>query len=165
MTIEATTIETLTVGPAFAPVLAALQNACFPDDVWSAGSIGGLMGTPGTFALLATGRDRPLGFILMRVAAEDGEVLAVGVAPEARRRGIGRHLLDQGIAAAFAHGATAIFLEVAEDNEAARRLYRERGFLQVGRRPSYYRRSDGRVAALVLRFPAPGVTCDVSNHE
>lgn len=158
------TVETLAVGPAFAPVLAALQNACFPEDVWSASSIGGMLGTPGTFALLASDGGQPVGFVLMRVAAEDGEVLAIGVTEAARRRGIGRRLLDQGIADAFAKGATAIFLEVAEDNKTAETLYRRRGFVPVGRRPSYYRRANGRVAALVLRFPPPGVICDAQNH-
>ncbi|HEY0838393.1 MAG TPA: alanine acetyltransferase, partial [Azospirillum sp.] len=39
----------------------------------------------------------------------------------------------------------------AEDNAAARALYAAAGFATVGRRPGYYKRPDGRVAALVLR--------------
>jgi [ribosomal protein S18]-alanine N-acetyltransferase len=146
----------LPVGAPFAPVIAALQNACFPDDPWSAGSIAGMMGTPGVFALLTEHDGVPTGFILMRAAAEDGEVLALGVDPALRRSGLGSRLLAAGIAEAGTRGATAVFLEVAEDNGAARALYHAHGLVQIGRRPSYYRRGDGRVAALVLRFPPPG---------
>jgi ribosomal-protein-alanine N-acetyltransferase len=49
-------------------------------------------------------------------------------------------------------GARALFLEVADDNTAARRLYAARGFVQVGRRANYYRRAAGLVDALVLRL-------------
>ena len=42
-------------------------------------------------------------------------------------------------------------LEVASDNTAARQLYAAAGFVTVGRRPRYYRRSDETVDALLLR--------------
>ena len=45
-----------------------------------------------------------------------------------------------------------LYLEVAEDNVAARRLYRKMGFMQVGRRRGYYKRAqDMSVDALTLR--------------
>ena len=93
-----------------------------------------------------------MGFVLARVAAEDGEIIALGVLPEARRGGAGALLVEGAIEGAGGLGATALFLEVAEDNEAARSLYRSRGFFPVGRRPGYYRRPDGRIAALVMRY-------------
>ena len=45
----------------------------------------------------------------------------------------------------------AVFLEVEEDNVAARRLYARRHFREVGRRNAYYRRPEGAARALVLR--------------
>jgi ribosomal-protein-alanine N-acetyltransferase len=42
--------------------------------------------------------------------------------------------------------AKRIFLEVAEDNEAALALYRKLGFQEVGRRKRYYARRDGEPA-------------------
>ncbi len=68
----------------------------------------------------------------------------MGVLPAWRRRGIGRALLDAVVAEAGARGIASIVLEVAADNEAARRLYAALGFVQVGRRPRYYRRAGGR---------------------
>jgi len=50
-----------------------------------------------------------------------------------------------------AAGARRVFLEVAEDNWAARRLYAALGFAPVGRRRNYYRRGQDFVAALTMR--------------
>lgn len=138
-------------GPLEAGVVAALQEACFPDDPWGVESIATLIGPPGGFALLALRGGQPVGFVMARVAAEDAEILAIGVLPAGRRSGVGRRLVEAALDGARALGATALFLEVAEDNEAARSLYKVCGFFSVGRRPGYYKRPDGRVAALVLR--------------
>lgn len=134
-----------------APVVAALQQACFPDDPWDAASVATLIGQPGYFAVVALAGGEPVGFVMARVAAEDAEILAIGVLPQARRGGTGRRLVETALAGAGRLGATALFLEVAEDNDSARSLYTACGFFAVGRRPGYYKRPDGRVAALVLR--------------
>lgn len=150
------TISLRSAGPLEAEVIAALQQACFPDDPWDAASIATLAGPPGGFAVLALAGEQPVGFVLARVAAEDAEILAIGVLPEARRGGLGRHLVEAAVEGSARLGATALFLEVAEDNDAARALYKTCGFYSVGRRPGYYRRADGRVAALVLRHAVTG---------
>jgi ribosomal-protein-alanine N-acetyltransferase len=86
--------------------------------------------------------------VLARVAAGEAEILTLAVVPGARRRGLGAALMQAALARAAEAGAREMFLEVAEGNEAARRLYGALGFAGVGRRPRYY--SDGR-DALVLR--------------
>ena len=58
-------------------------------------------------------------------------------------------MFDGAIAQASAAGAEKLFLEVAEDNDIARRLYSSRGLVPVGRRPGYYQRKDGTKAAAV----------------
>ncbi|PWC32292.1 N-acetyltransferase [Azospirillum sp. TSO35-2] len=141
-------------GPLEAGVVAALQQACFPDDPWDEASVATLTGPPGGFAVLALGGEpdgAPVGFVMARVAGEDAEILAIGVLPAARRTGVGRRLVEAAAAGSHDLGATALFLEVAEDNQAAWTLYKACGFFSVGRRPGYYKRPDGRVAALVLR--------------
>jgi ribosomal-protein-alanine N-acetyltransferase len=102
-----------------------------------------LLGQPGVSGFIDTGG----GLLLLRVAADEAEILTIGVT--ARRRGIGRRLLAQAIASARAAGATAMFLEVAADNKAANALYAGAGFIQVGERRGYY--PDGG-DALVLRL-------------
>jgi ribosomal-protein-alanine N-acetyltransferase len=56
------------------------------------------------------------------------------------------------VAEAQRQGARTLFLEVAQDNSAARGLYAAHGFVQIGRRANYYRRRSGLVDALVLRL-------------
>lgn len=151
-----TGLAVIAAGPLESTVVAALQHACFPEDPWDEASIITLTGPPGGFAALAMLDGEPVGFVMARVAAEDAEILAIGVLPSGRRRGVGRRLVEAALIGARHLGATALFLEVAEDNEAARTLYKACGFFSVGRRPGYYKRKDGRVAALVLRHALAG---------
>ena len=72
--------------------------------------------------------------------------------PTKRRQGLAKAALTGGENAAFAAGANAMFLEVAEDNTAAKALYAACGYAQVGRRPGYYLpKNAAPVAALVMR--------------
>ena len=71
--------------------------------------------------------------------------------PAHRGQGVGRRLLEATIERARTLAAVSLFLEVAEDNDVARTLYRSAGFQPIGRRPGYYRRSAGPpMAALTL---------------
>lgn len=60
------------------------------------------------------------------------------VVPAARRKGLGRQLLDALLAAAHKTDSESVFLEVRESNAAARKFYNKAGFQQIGRRKSYY---------------------------
>lgn len=96
------------------------------------------------------------GFILIRTVADEAEILTLAVRPSARRSGLGARLVEQGVVEAAARGATRLFLEVAEDNVAARALYARAGFTQAGLRRRYYARADGTtVDALVLSLSLP----------
>ena len=60
-------------------------------------------------------------------------VLNVAVAPSARRRGIGRALLRGAASMARAEwGAESLYTSVAATNDAARALYADLGFGEVG---------------------------------
>lgn len=134
---------------AFAEVLATLHAACF-DDAWSAQAFANLLRTPGTDALLAVD-EYPAGFVIVRTAGGEAEILSLGVVPGARRLGLGNRLVEAAIGRARSEGAQTLFLEVAADNKAAHALYAASGFNAVGRRHGYYRRADGATAdALVL---------------
>ena len=84
-------------------------------------------------------------------AADEGEILNLGVAPAHRRCGVGRALAIATLEQLSAAGVRQVFLEVRESNVAARRLYEALGFREVGRRDGYYRRP--REAAVILRVP------------
>lgn len=150
------------IAPTDAAVIAALHGECFPDDPWSAAAVGEVLAMPGAFGFLASGEggDReaaPHGFLIALAVAGECEILAFGVRPGARRRGIGRRLLERLLVIAAGISAV-VLLEVAEDNEAALALYERAGFYRIGRRPAYYRRAGAPpAAALQLRNGAsPG---------
>jgi len=89
-------------------------------------------------------------FIIISRAADQAEILTIATATESRRRGLAKRLLAEAQAVLKITQVTELFLEVAEDNAAAIALYRDAGFDPIGRRPGYYRRPDGRVAALTF---------------
>lgn len=140
------------VNPFDLEFLAVLHAACFPEEPWDAAALGQMLSLPGCFGLLAVG-GQPLGLVLCRVAADEAEVLTLGVAPTVRQAGVGRALVEAAAARARALGAARLFLEVAADNAAGLCLYRGCGFVTVGRRPAYYRRGGhkGFIDALILK--------------
>jgi ribosomal-protein-alanine N-acetyltransferase len=143
------------VGPFDHAIIASIHARSFAE-AWGVGAIAELMAAPGAFGLLAAAPSpqgqEPAGFVLARVAENDCEILSLAVGSPHRRRGIARLLLQHATAMAVAAGATRLFLEVAEDNWAARRLYATLGFAPVGRRRGYYRRGQSTIAALTMRL-------------
>ena len=123
-------------GPAHAALLAALHAACFASP-WSETSFAELI-AGGAVAWLALDGDRPIGLLLARIVAGEGEIITLGVAPAARRHGVARRLLWHWLDTAADAGCRMMFLEVGCGNEPALALYRAAGFHEVGRRRGYY---------------------------
>lgn len=69
----------------------------------------------------------------LEFAGPDAFVTELFVAPEARRRGMGRGLLEALVRHLTERGASAVHLMVRPDNEEARRLYESAGFRVVPR--------------------------------
>lgn len=84
-------------------------------------------------------------------APGEAQILNLTVAPEARRRRLGRALLRRLVADARARGASQCFLEVRVSNTAAIGLYSSEGFAPIARRFGYYPAGAGREDALVMR--------------
>lgn len=130
-------------------VLEAMHGMAFaPHDAWSAEVIAAQLAAPGGFGLLHPAG----GMVLLRVVADEAEILTLAVVPAARCRGVGTALLRAGMDRAAAAGAGCMFLEVGVANQAARRVYGAAGFAEVGVRRRYY--SDG-TDALVMRAILP----------
>jgi ribosomal-protein-alanine N-acetyltransferase len=127
-------------------MMAAIHASAFSAaDAWSRDVFSLQLALPSVFGLV----HRLGGFILMRVAADEAEVLTLAVAPAVRRSGLGRMLLQDACTMAATMGATVVFLEVSVRNTAAFALYTCTGFVESGRRFNYY--SDN-ADALVLRL-------------
>ncbi len=118
---------------------------------WGAAALSDLLGAPGTFAGQLEG-----GFILVRAAAGEAEILTIAVRSEQRRHGAGTTLVRFAAEHAQKMGAATLFLEVAVGNQAARGLYGGLGFTEVGRRRAYYALGQGKFEdALILRSNLP----------
>lgn len=135
-----------------APALAALHGQCF-DEIWNAAAIAELMAAPGTFALVD---EDQTGFILVRTAGGECEVLTLCVVPATRRRGVATALVTAAAERAAEANANVMFLEVNATNNPAIVLYKRLGFGAVGLRKGYYAVPHGmREDALVLRASIP----------
>lgn len=129
--------------------LAALHDAAFHNQrAWSQAEFENLLAASHCHVI-----STPNGFALIRVIADEAELLTIAVHPDNRRTGLGRALLSQAIAKAKSNGATETFLEVAADNTAAISLYSDSGFTQIATRPQYYLRDNGvSVDALLMSY-------------
>lgn len=117
--------------------MVAIEQVSFSDPPWTKRAFTSLVGDPRVRFTVACGPE-VLGYSVLWVVADEGELANLAVAPPLRRHGIGRRLLEQAVAEAMAQRVTTLYLEVRESNVAARKLYGGRGFAVVGRRPGYY---------------------------
>jgi ribosomal-protein-alanine N-acetyltransferase len=145
-------VEIVAALPQDSASIAAMHARLF-DEPWHAQSVTRLIDRPTALAMLArtTETGAAAGFIIAHVAADEAEVLTIGVAPEWQRRGIARLLLHELAIQAAARGAKHLYVDVSVDNEPAIALYAGLGFEQRGRRKAYYaRRTAARSDAVLL---------------
>ena len=127
--------------------MAALHHLCFTTPPpWTAADFVATLESPFVFLL-----SEPGGFLIGRAVAGEAELITLAVAPPARRQGAGARLVAAFLIEAQARGAESVFLEVAESNTSAQRLYVAKGFEQKGKRRGYYQSTEGeRQDALVM---------------
>ncbi len=121
-----------------APAVAALYAGALPPG-WPEAEIAACCGNERRALLQAKDGARLHGFALLQFAAGEAEILAVAVATESRRQGCAASLLRAAINLCVSKFVTCIYLEVAESNRSALRLYETFGFEAAGRRENYYR--------------------------
>ena len=104
---------------------------------WSLESLE-LMLTEQASALVALEDGRVLGYVGMMCVLDEGQIINVAVHPDARRRGVGRSLMQAAEAYAKERGIVFLSLEVRESNIAARSLYSSLGWEEQGIRKGFY---------------------------
>ena len=92
-----------------------------------------------------------IGYYLMMVAAGEAPLLNLTIAPNCRRHGLGRDLLEHCLTRAREHHADTMFLEVRVSNTAAIALYHSSGFIDLAVRQAYYPAREGREDALIMK--------------
>jgi ribosomal-protein-alanine N-acetyltransferase len=151
----------VTVRPATADdvdVVAALEAENFGADAWSPGLVadGVTGGLPTVRYLVAEVDDVVVGYAVASFVADVAELQRIVVDPGHRRRGLATALLravaDEGVR----EHADRVLLEVRETNRVALAFYAAHGFVELARRPRYYR--DGTLAVvLALALTGPDV--------
>ncbi|MEM7695211.1 MAG: GNAT family N-acetyltransferase [Pseudomonadota bacterium] len=124
---------------------------------WSADEQAALNEGPGVTTFVARRgsaltSERPIGFITVRTAADEAEVLTMAVHPRQRGSGVGHMLLEAALRHLYAERVRMVFLEVDPTNDPALSVYRRAGFEAVGERNDYYEGENGRQKALTMRL-------------
>jgi ribosomal-protein-alanine N-acetyltransferase len=140
--------------PDDAAALEPLERRCFTDP-WSQAGLREMLSSPQVIAWVAEHGGAVAGYAFARWVLNTGEILNLAVAPEQRRKGLARHLLDAVLDGLLARGVAEVYLEVRVSNQAAQALYLSRGFQVAGMRRAYYRKPTED--ALLLRLQLPGV--------
>jgi ribosomal-protein-alanine N-acetyltransferase len=135
-----------------AAAMARIHAAGFAH-AWDENTLRLMMEKPHNLVLAAfSGPGDVLGFIVVRQAADEAEVITIATDPKLRRKGVGARLLTHAIELLQLRGIEQLFLEVASGNKAAIALYSKFGFVEVGRRQSYYQQGRKKPEdALIMR--------------
>ena len=139
--------------PADIPALLALDRAVPTAAHWSETDYRRLFADASGRGALVIEDGSVQGFIVGRDLGPEWELENIVVASSAQHRGLGTRMVTEFFKIARAGGAQAIFLEVRESNRAARALYSKLGFIESGRRKSYYQGPDEDAVLYEKLFP------------
>lgn len=143
--------------PEDADEVTRLEADLFGVDAWSPEMVAHELSADRRRVLVALGESGVLeGYAVTSVAGDVVDLQRIAVRPEARRRGLAARLLAEVSGLARADGAHRMLLEVSAANAGAIAFYAAAGFIEIDRRPRYYR--DG-TDALVLRADLGTVGC------
>ena len=116
---------------------------------WTAEDLTSTLSVPGAAALVVELAGTTYGFVQFQWVAGEAEINTICVLPNYRRQHFGQDLMRGLIVHLQAMGTTKLFLEVAENNGAARGLYESFGFQVSGQRKAYY--ADGQNAVTMIK--------------
>ena len=130
------------------PQLSQMEKLCFSDP-WSEAAFSYELGNPLSLWLVAAEDDLVLGYVGSQTVMDESDMMNLAVLPQYRRQGIGEKLVVSLMEQLKNRGSVSLTLEVRVSNDRAISLYEKMGFLQVGRRPNYYR--NPKEDAFILR--------------
>ena len=146
-----TTIELRRLGLADLREIEEIEQRSYATP-WSRSMFAGELAKPSSICLGAFAADdeegRLCGYLIVSRYVDAWHVMNIAVAPEYRRRGIARALLERLFEITEADPRRGYTLEVRVSNTAAIRLYERLGFQTRGIRRGYY--TDNREDALIM---------------
>jgi ribosomal-protein-alanine N-acetyltransferase len=134
-----TGIRVRAIGAGDSRAVAALEAAVFGDP-WPEVAFRDLLALDHVHGVVAEDVEGHLvGYAVCSSAADEGEILNLAVAEEARGLGNGTALLEASLAWLAGRGIAKVYLEVRRSNTAAIAMYQRAGFATVSVRKDYYR--------------------------
>ena len=126
-----------------------IERTSYPTP-WSRSMFAGELAKPSSICLGAVEAESEelIGYLIISRYVDAWHVMNIAVAPEYRRRGIARSLMERLFEVTARDARRGYTLEVRVSNEAAIRLYEELGFKTRGIRRGYY--TDNREDALIM---------------
>ena len=128
--------------------VAALEKQCFSEP-WSENSVASELSNPLSAWLVAMDGDALAGYVGSQSVMGESDMMNIAVDAHYRRQGIAQALVKELVAQLKEKGNHSLTLEVRISNAPAIALYEKLGFVQVGKRPNYYR--NPKEDALILR--------------
>ena len=125
------------VGIEFSDLLSQMHDISFdglPEQSWSKDDFRKMLEITGTNAYVVDLHEQPIGFILVREAVDEAEIITFCMLPKWCNNGYATLLLEWLIRKLQQRCFNRLFLEVRENNEAAIRVYKKCSFKVVGRR-------------------------------
>ena len=141
-------MEYVLMGQEHLEQIADLEQQCFSDP-WSLRSISSELHNPLSLWIVAEENGVVAGYVGSQSVLGEADMMNLAVAPDYRRQGIGRKLVQTLVERLAEQGSHVLILEVRASNAPAISLYEELGFVQVGLRPNYY--VHPKEDALILR--------------
>lgn len=126
-----------TIVPTDAPSVAKIEKECFSMP-FTERDISEYIENPIWHFLVARSNSGVLGYISFTVILDECQIVNVAVSPEARKMGIGSHLMTHFLEYIKDMGATHVYLEVRESNTPAIKLYEKFGFEVTGISKNHY---------------------------
>lgn len=122
------------------PEVALLERAAFGQMAWHAQDFETTISSACDHPLVLRTAENShiIGYAVLRILAPEAEIEDICIAADARRNGAGACLMDYMLQLAEREGAARVFLEVRAHNEAAKALYRTKGFVDSYVRKAYY---------------------------
>jgi ribosomal-protein-alanine N-acetyltransferase len=92
--------------------------------------------------------ERVASMLVLWVIVDEAHIATIATHPQFRRRGLAKRMLIKSLVSAREEGALKALLEVRARHVIAQKIYCDIGFVEVGRRPMYYR-DNGEDAVLM----------------
>ena len=120
-----------------AKYIAALEAEIFTD-AWTSRSVAETLEQNNAFIVVAELDRKLIGYCIVYHVMDEAEIARIAVGQDARRKGVGKRLLDETCNRCAERNVRRLLLDVRESNEGARTFYTRYGFGMDGIRKNFY---------------------------